>query len=232
VRTYADLHLCPPLDDASNAQSMASLLLELRTSIIGLALSAERLGRMPAAYEVFRSTGIDVAKRLNLKPKSRNDLLRNLRRHRNAYEIIAVQCDSFSVSQVAVRDRRVDIVHFPKTGRANAFRSRLARTCRAALEIDISELISNTDSPLTLSGLRRDIETAVEASVPVVGSTGASKPLDLRSPRDIAAILSVIGVPLNNALDAISTIPVSIVEKNRLKLSEPRLEQGVRILRS
>ncbi len=231
MRTYADLHLSPPLDDTPNAQSMASLLLDLRTSIVGLALPAERLGSMPAAYEVFKSNGIDVAKRLNLKPKSRNDLLRNLRRHRNACEIIAVKCDSFSVSQVAVRDKRVDIVYFPKTERGNGFRSRLARTCRAALEINISELMSNIDSPPILFGLRRDIETAVEASIPVVGSTGASKPLDLRSPRDIAAILSVIGLPLNSALDAVSAIPVSIVEKNRLKLIVPRLEQGVRILR-
>ena len=232
MRAYADLHLLPPPDDAANAQAMADILLELRTSTIGLVLPPERLERMPAAYSVFRSAGIDVATRLNLKPKSKNDLLRDLRKHRNAYEIIAVQCDSSPISQVAVRDRRVDIVRFPRTMGAKLFHLRLARICRAALEIDMTELTSRINSPATLFGLLRNIQIAVEASIPVIGSTGASKPLNLRSPRDIASILHVIGLPINSALDSVSAVPVGIVQKNRLKLGQSQPEDGVRILRS
>jgi RNase P/RNase MRP subunit p30 len=231
VREYADLHLCPLLDDVSNARSMANLLAELNTRTIGLVLPPERSGHIPIAHDVFKNAGLEVARRINLKPKSRNDLLRGLRRYRNQYEIVAVECSSFLVSRVAVRDRRVDIVYFPKTVRSNPFHARLANTCRAALEINMSELISSPNSGTSLFRLRRDMETAVEASTTVIGSTGASKPFDLRSPRDVASILNLIGLPLRDALNATSTVPVSIVRRNRSRLDEPQLEQGVRILR-
>jgi RNase P/RNase MRP subunit p30 len=210
---------------------MANLLAELNTRTIGLVLPPERSGHMPIVHEAFKNAGLEVARRVNLKPKSRNDLLRSLRRYRSQYEIVAVECSSFLVSRVAVRDRRVDVVYFPKTGRSNPFHARLAKTCRAALEINMSELISSLNSGIRLLGLRRDIETAVEASTTVVGSTMASKPFDLRSPRDIASVLNIIGLPLRDALNAISTVPLSIVRRNRSRLNEPQLEQGVRVLR-
>ena len=230
MRDYADLHLCPPLDDVSNARSMADLLVELNTRTIGLVLPPERSERMMIVHEVFKNAGLEVARRVNLKPKSRNDLLRSLRRYRNQYEIVAVECSSFPVSRVAVRDRRVDIVYFPKTERSNPFHARLATTCRAALEINMSELISSSNSGRSLFGFQRDIETAVEASTTVIGSTMGSKPFDLRSPRDIASILNIIGLPLRDALNAVSAVPLSIVRSNRSRLKEPQLERGVRIL--
>jgi len=210
---------------------MADLLVELNTGTVGLVLPPERSGRIPIVHGVFNNAGLEVARRINLKPKSRNDLLRDLRRYRNQYEIVAVECTSFLVSRVAVRDRRVDVVYFPKTVRSNPFHARLAKTCRAALEINISELISSPNPGTSLFGLRRDIETAVEASTAVIGSTAASKPFDLRSPRDISSILNLIGLPLRDSLNAVSTVPLGIVGRNRSRLNEPQLEEGVRILR-
>jgi len=231
MRTYADLHLCPPLEDLTNARSMASLLAELQVKTVGLVVPPERLSPLPTIAELFKGSGFDVAKRLNLKPKSREDLLRSLRRFRGKYEIIAVECGMLSVSRVAVRDGRVDIVYFPKQERGNSFRGNLASTCRAALEINLSELTSGPGFGARLRSLKREIQIAAKASTKVIGSSKASSPYELRSPRDFAAMLHLMGLPLDSALRAVSETPLDIVRKNRLRLQESELQEGVRIVR-
>ena len=231
MRAYADLHLCPPLDDLANARSMANLLTELETRTVGLVVPPERMQPCPAIVNLFKSSGIDVAARLDLKPRSREELLRGLRRFRNRYEVIAVECAVPIVSRVAVRDRRVDIVYFPKHQSRNIFWGNLAKSCRAALEFNMSEMILRPGLETTLHRVKGEIEAAAETSATVVGSTKASNPLELRSARDIAAVLHVFGLPFDAALRAVSNIPLAIVTKNRLRIGKPRPEEGVRILR-
>lgn len=232
MKPYADLHLCPPLDDVANVRSMASVLNELGTGVVGLVIPPDRLTPTPPAVNSFGDAGIDVAKRLNLKPRSREELLRSLRRFRSKYEIIAVDCSTPSVSRVAVRDRRVDIVLFPKQGSGSGFRRNLASTCRAALEFNMSELTRAPGFEARLYRLRREIEIAAEASTVVIGSTNASNPYELRAPRDVAAVLHVLGLSLGAALKGVSEIPLAIVKENRLRMREPDLEEGVRIVRA
>jgi len=231
MRAYADLHLSPPLDDTANARSMASLLTQLQTRVVGLVVPPERSSSSLPIAEVFRNAGIDVATRLDVNPKSREELLKSLRRFRSKYEIISVECNTSHVSRVAVRDRRVDIIHFPKQQSGNLFRGNLAKSCRAALEFNLSELISDPTLETRLRLFRREIETAAETSTTVIGSSNASNPFGLRSPRDIAAVLYMIGLPLDLALRGVSDIPLGIVKKNRLRLAEPQIDEGVRILR-
>lgn len=231
MRTYADLHLCPPLDDVVNGRSMASLLAEVNTQLVGLVVPPERTSSTLPVADVLKHAGLDVARRLDLKPKSREELLRGLRTFRSKYEIISVECRVPSVSTVAVRDRRVDIVHFPKQKPSNAFRENLAKTCRVALEFNLSELISGTSLETRLYLLRREIETAADAGIRVIGSTNASNAFELRSPRDVAAVMHTFGLPLDAALQAVSGIPIDMVETNRIRLRESRLEEGVKVLR-
>jgi len=231
MRVYADLHLCPPLDDVPNARSMASVLGELQIEVVGLVVPPDKIAATPPAILAFKDAGLDVAKRLDLSPRSREELLRNLRKFRSKYEIIGVDCSSLSVSRVAVRDHRVDIVQFPKQKSRSAFRRNLAGTCRAALEFSMSELTQPAGFEGRLYGMRREIEVAAGASTRVIGCTSASSSLELRAPRDVAAILHILGLSPEAALRAVSEIPLAIVKENRLRMEEPQLEEGVRIVR-
>jgi RNase P/RNase MRP subunit p30 len=231
MRLYADLHLCPPLDDTANARSMGEVLNQLGTAVVGLVVPPDQLAPRPPAMNSLKDAGIDVAKRLNLRPRSRDELLRNLRRFRAEYEIVAVDCGRQSVSQVAVRDRRVDIVHFPRQGPGSSFRRNLASTCRAVLEFNMSELIRGPEFKAKLGRQRRELEVATEASTRVIGCTGASNPLELRAPKDIAAVLQMLGLSPQAALAGVSEIPLAIIRQNRLRTEQPQLEEGVRIVR-
>lgn len=231
MRLYADLHMCPSLDDVANARSMADVLIGLEIAVVGLVVPPDQLTPTPPAMNSFKDAGLDVAKRLNLKPRSREELLKSLRRFRTKYEIVAVNCSAQSVSRVAVRDRRVDIVQFPKEGPGASFRRNLASTCRAALEFNMSDLTQGPGHEVRLGRVRREIEIAAEASTSVIGSSNASNPFELRAPRDVAAVLHALGLSLEAALEGVSGIPVAIVKQNRLRTEEPQLEEGVRIVR-
>lgn len=210
---------------------MVSLLAQGQVGTIGLVVPPERLMSCRPIVDLFERARVDVATRFNLRPRSREELLRSLRRFRSRYEIIAVECTAPSVSRVAVRDRRVDIVYFPKQGSGNVIRGKLAKSCRAALEFNLAELLSGPNLETRLSRLRREMEVAAQASATVIGSSNASNTFQLRSPRDIAAILHVIGLPHDTALRAVSDVPLEIVKRNRLKMREPQLEEGVNIVR-
>ena len=231
MKIYADLHLSPPLNDVANASSMANTLKELETQVVGLVIPPDRLTPVPPTFSSFREVGIDVAKRLNLNPRSREELLKSLRKFRGTYEIIAVECNTPTVARVAVRDKRVDIVRFPKRRLGSIFRRRLANTCRAALEFNLSDLTQSPEPETVLHGLRRQIETAAEACTSVVGSTNASDALGLRAPRDVAAVLRMLGLSSEASLAAVSENPINIVRQNRLRIGGPELEEGVRVVR-
>ena len=103
--------------------------------------------------------------------------------------------------------------------------------CRAALEFNVSELTQGVRYEAGLGRQRQQLEVAAEASIRVVGSTMASNPFELRAPRDVAAVLHMLGLPPQAALASVSEIPLTILRQNRLKAEQSDLEEGVRIVR-
>ena len=95
----------------------------------------------------------------------------------------------------------------------------------------MSELTRGLECGSGLGGQRRELEIAAEASTRVVGCTGASTPLGLKAPRDVAAVLHMLGLSAEAALAGVSEIPQAIVTRNRLKTERPQLEEGVRTVR-
>jgi ribonuclease P/MRP protein subunit RPP1 len=77
--------------------------------------------------------------------------------------------------------------------------------------------------------LRREVENARRYDVPVVLSSGAIDPLLMRGPRDLAALMGLIDKEVD-WLDAVSTNPWKIVERNREKLSTGFVVPGVKVV--
>jgi RNase P/RNase MRP subunit p30 len=67
--------------------------------------------------------------------------------------------------------------------------------------------------------------------VPVVFSSGAADPLLLRKPQDYASLALLFGVDAPYALEALSTIPAGVVERNRLKQDADYVAPGIRIVK-
>jgi len=176
-------------------------------------------------------TGIDAATRIDLNQKSRSQLLSDLRSVRKKFEIVAVECRSPTIARIACRDRRVDIVSFPIENQRIKFSSSLGGLCKGSLEVDIAPLLSTKELPrhILLSRLRDRVSTAKRSRVPIILSSGAENPLMLRAPREIAAIGALLGLENVEALDSVSKTPLTILERNREKLSTVYVAKGVRV---
>jgi ribonuclease P/MRP protein subunit RPP1 len=163
--------------------------------------------------------------------------LNQLRKFRRKFEVTCVLCENKEVARQAAKDRRVDLLNFPSINYTERFFDRaeaeLACMSVAALEFDVKPLFV-LEGPMRvrlLSTLRREVAVAREFRVPVVVSSGVANEALLRKPREVAALAGLFGFDEPSALDAVSANPVSIVKRNREKLSRGFVAPGIRVIR-
>ena len=186
---------------------------------------------------ISKELKIDIASRVDLRPRTAKELTQKLRRLRRRVEIISVYCESKTVARQAAKDRRVDLLNFPAVDYRKRFFDRaeaeLAKQNLAALEIDIKPLLV-LEGPARIrlmSTLRRETVIAQQFHIPIVISSGVSDLMLMRKPRDAAALASLFGLSEVAALEAVSKNPQAIVTRNRAKLKPEFVAPGIRILK-
>jgi len=186
---------------------------------------------------VSSQTDLDVVKRLDLDPKNQNQLHKSLRSNRMRTEIIVVNCRNKSVARKAGQDRRVDLVTYPvsdkwKRNYLDRQQAGLMRDSGAGYLIDASKLLVTNAYILkkNIEYLKRNLEIAVKKGIPIVASSFASEPLELRDPYGLAALLSLLDVDEDQALEMISTNPYTMVARNRAKLKDSYIQDGVWVI--
>ena len=179
---------------------------------------------------IFQDVGIEVALRVDLSSPSRMELLRVLRRFRNAYDVVAVNCLNQRVATVACRDSRVDVVFFDSRNRNVRFTHPLANLLRGNLELNfISSLLGEAKGDV-LSRLMKQASIANEHKLKVVLSSGSTSPEMVRSPSQISALAKAVGLSGTRSLDGVSATPCSIIERNLFRRSPEFVEDGVRVV--
>jgi RNase P/RNase MRP subunit p30 len=210
--------------------------LEYRLIAITFPLNAKR-EEIERIQNISREYKIDLASRIDLKPRSPKELIQHLRKLRRKFEVIAVICESKTVARQAAKDRRVDLLNFPSPNTHRRFfdtaEAELASKALASLEIDIKPLLT-LEGPARvrlLSSLRREAAIAQKFHVPIVISSGASDEFLMRKPRDMAALASLFDLDEVSAINAVSKNPTQIVKRNRENLSPKFVAPGIKVIR-
>lgn len=237
-KIYADLHLRPNLKDLEKTAQMIRKASRLGYRLIAITVPPNSVAEdVERLRSISREVGIDLAFRVDLKPRTPNELIHNLRRLRRKFEIIAVLSESKSVARQAAKDRRIDLLDFPLFDFRRRFfdkaEAELASNSLASLEIDIKPLLilEGPGRIRLLSNLRREIGIAKDFHVPVVVSSGVSEEVLMRKPKELAALASLFDLDEASAFEAVSRNPLAIVERNREKLSSRFVAPGIRIVR-
>ena len=237
-RKYADLHLCPDLDNDEQVTRMIRKASELGYRLIAIPFPQnfpeEKIRKL---QNICKENRMDFASRVDLKPRTPNELIRSLRKLRRRFKVIAVMCESKQVARQAAKDRRVDLLNFPGSNRRKRFfdkaEAELASNALGSLEIDIKPLLT-LEGPVRirlLSSLRREVAIAGGFHVSIVISSGASNELLMRKPREIAALTSLFDLDKSLAINAVSRNPLAIVKRNREKLSPNFVAPGIKLIR-
>ncbi|MBC7129942.1 hypothetical protein H5T51_01810 [Candidatus Bathyarchaeota archaeon] len=236
-RKFVDLHLKPNLHDMEQTQKMIVKAAELGYHVIAVSLPVNQFDKYEAQLRVLcEERGLNFVSRVDLTPRTPKELTHLLRKLRRRIEVIGVTCDSKAVARQAAKDRRVDLLNFPADPRKRFFdaaEAELASGALAALEIDVNPLIMLEGAARIrlLSALRREVAIARDYEVPVIISSGAPSELAMRKPREMVALTMLFDMDRTQALDAVSKVPRSIVERNREKLSPNFIAPGIRLIR-
>ena len=109
----------------------------------------------------------------------------------------------------------------------------LASQASSSLEVDMALLLSlkGFSRIRLLSTFRKEVAIAKKFGVPVAISSGANNVRLMRGPYDYAALASLFDMAVPLALRALSDTPLTIVERNKEKLSPDFVAPGIRLVR-
>jgi RNase P/RNase MRP subunit p30 len=238
MKKFYDLHLQVSLSDFELVERMVKKATWLGYTGVGVPLPHNvSEATVSKLRQLCMDSGIDLVTRIDLVPKSADELLSQLRRNRRRFEIIGVSCLYKAVARQAARDRRVDLISFPALNFRNRYfdnaEAELAASALTSLEIDMSMVLSATSFERIhlLAHLRRETITASKLSVPVVISSGAKTESLMRKPQDFAALAHLFDMASASAHRAVSESPLSIVTRNRIKLLSSFVAPGIRIIK-
>ncbi len=239
-RRFVDLHVKSTLSNGySTPEQIAKMASYLGYEAIGLAdFNLENIDLIDKVKRLFRNYGIDLISRINIDVDSPKELKSILRKIRRKVEIISVFCRNIDVARLAARDRRVDLLIFSvESWKQNFFDSseaKLALNGESALEVSLMKIIKARSSSYRIKAMRilsENIRIAKKYGVPVVISSGASSILEMRAPRELAALATVFSLSELEARKSLSEVPMMIVNRNREKLSENFIMPGVKLIR-
>ena len=232
------MHLQLNLKSSMNASRTIEKAATLGYNLVAVPLSPEtREKEAMILRRICKNAKIDFASRVDIKPKTHNDLVRQLRKLRRKFEVLCVVCENKEVARQAAKDRRVDLLNFPSLDFRRRFFDRaeaeLASNSLAAFEVDIRPLLV-LEGPARvrlLSNLRRETAIAKEFHVPIVVSSGATNEMLLRKPREQAALTNLFDLGEVAALEAVSKTPKLILRRNRQKLGSKFVAPGIRVIK-
>lgn len=237
-KAFADLHLCPNLREFDQITRLVSKAAMLGYRLIAVAFQTNsKEEEIKKVQSLCREKGIELATRVDLKPRTPKELIGFLRRVRRKFELVAVVCESKNVARQAAKDHRVDLLNFPSYDFRKRFfdmaEAELASKASAALEIDVKPLLTLEGNARVrlLSSLRREAALAKNFRVPIVVSSGVQNEFLMRKPRELASLTQLFDLDTAEALNAVSRTPLAIVKRNREKLNPNFVAPGIRIVR-
>jgi ribonuclease P/MRP protein subunit RPP1 len=237
MRKFVDLHLLASTDNLKQLEKMVTKSAELEYHMLGIPLPKNvQQEKIHQITDICDKAGVEFIQRVDLTPRTSNELLNALGHFRRKSEIISVACISKVVARQAAKDRRVDLLStyltFPSKHFFDYAEAELASEKSAALEINITQILSSSGFARIrlLSSLRKEVAIARKFKVPIVISSGASDENLLRSPHDYVALATLFDMPTPLAIQALSDTPLSIVERNRQKLSPNYVAPGLRVV--
>jgi ribonuclease P/MRP protein subunit RPP1 len=177
--------------------------------------------------------GIDIISCLMLKAARADELNSLAKKAREKAEVLMVHGGNYEVNRAACENSMVDILCHPELGRKDSGLDhicvRAAHDNNVAIELNFREILESykRNRIYVLSSLKKNIELCKKYDTKIITCSSAVNKWGMRSGREMAAIANILGLELGKAIETVTTVPESMVQHNREKLSGTRIE-GVR----
>ena len=175
--------------------------------------------------------GIDVVDGVALAPDGPEGVGGAVGHHRPGTPVLVLAGGEPSVDAVAAREPKVDVLARPpaRAGDLDHVLVRAAAEHGVRLAVDLGPVLRSrgADRSRAIAGLRKLRELLEDADAPYVVTAGAGSHLELRPPRDLAAVAAVAGFD-REAVERGLAEWGRLVAANRERLSPEYVEPGVR----
>jgi len=185
---------------------------------------------------VVSRKGLVLYARAVLNGKRIHSLKKELGLLRRRAVIVAFSLAGVETSNWAAEDRRVDLLTLGEDNIGSTLKdstAHMAEHSGTALEIQFTAILQATglNRSRVLKGFRESTRTALDAGMKIVLSSGASHPINMRSPMAMTYIGRTLGMNRVDSREAVFNTPQRIVERNERKLSLEFVGPGVEIVK-
>lgn len=188
----------------------------------------------PAEYDaaaIREAYGVDVVAGLTLAPDGPATAGGAIGHHRPGSTVLCV-CGGQSVNGYAVREPRIDVLAKPMAGGGDLDHVQVGAAADhgVRLAVDLGPVLRETGASRStaIAGLRKLRQLVADADAPYVVTAGATSHLELRAPRELAAVASSAGFD-RDAIERGLAEWGRLAERNRERLSAASAAPGVRI---
>ncbi|MHA1377864.1 MAG: RNase P subunit p30 family protein [Candidatus Helarchaeota archaeon] len=224
MKIYADLHLHSNHTNGTDSPiDMIKIASRLGFSFICFGdfdnKSFKEIKLFKEKIREKNKTEVKVLTRIDIIGNDINSVKQRLRNIRPHVDIIGLKCRKKAIFNWGFQDSRVDLLTFFDYENFKILTyeaAKLANRNSKPIEIFIRPLIRNTG--LNRSKLLRLIKkmtyNLIRANSPFIITSGAQNVYEMRAPRELATILSLVDLPKELCHKAVSEIPLKMI-KNR-----------------
>ncbi len=219
-----NLHTIPDGSDSPSRMALAAKRLGYSGIIITNHTNTGRAFGFDAARRVG---GIEVVMGSEIVATTQRALHAKATSLRERSDFIAVHGGDDKINRAACEDPNVDLLAHAHDGRSGigVAAAKAARDNQVAIGLDLSPMIRlrGPSRVRWMETVRRDLDLIRKFDLNLMISTGAKSHLDLRSPRDLVALASLLGLERERAFEALA-LPKSILDLNRRRWTSVGVE--------
>lgn len=160
---------------------------------------------------------------VEIEAKNQVDLKKKVQKFRKKADVILVHGGDLKINRAATEDPRIDILSHPYRTRLDSGINHVlavkAAENRVAMELNLKYFLLTRPNQRyrVLNQFRQLVKLHHHYHFPVIISSDASSPYDLRHPQDVVALAACFGMTKEEASDALSKTPLEIIERNNIR---------------
>ncbi|MFH1631280.1 MAG: RNase P subunit p30 family protein [Candidatus Aenigmatarchaeota archaeon] len=195
-----------------------------------MGLSGLGVVRFDKVGKKVHSDEIDIVDCVMIRTEKVDELNRLIQKFRNDAEVIMVYGGDYDINRAACENSMVDVLCHPELGRSDSgfdhICARAAHGNNVAIEINFREVLelSGRHRASVIANMKKNVMLCNKFGTKMIATSSSISKWDIRTGRELVAILNLFGMDLGIAISSVSTVPENIAKVNREKLTGKRYE--------
>jgi ribonuclease P/MRP protein subunit RPP1 len=195
----------------------------------------EQIKKLKADVEkIEKKVGIEIF--LGFEARNLKELF-VLKERRKRFDVLVVRGGDLRLNREAVETPEVDILAHPEFERQdcgmNHVLMKAASKNNVAIEINFREVLfsSKKTRSMILKNISQNVKLAKKFKAPIIACSGAFSHWDIVDPQCLISFVSLLGLELNEAKNAVSKVPEKIIKEMKERRNERWISPGVKVVK-